>query len=68
MFQVPIHLWAPHATINFKGTTELWLQTYEAHHAIDSWPDLCYVVEQKFGRDLYQNYMKDLLSSGPSAL
>jgi hypothetical protein len=62
MFQVPIHLWAPYATINFKGTTELWLQTYEAHHAIDSWPDLCYAVEQKFGRDLYQNYMKDLLS------
>jgi hypothetical protein len=62
MFQVPIHLWAPYATINFKGTAELWLQTYEAHHAIDSWPDLCYAVEQKFGRDLYQNYMKDLLS------
>jgi hypothetical protein len=62
MFQVPIHLWAPYAAINFKGTAELWLQTYEAHHAIDSWPDLFYAVEQKFGRDLYQNYMKDMLS------
>jgi hypothetical protein len=38
------------------------LQTYEAQHSIESWPDLCYAVEQKFGRDLYQNYMKDLLS------
>jgi hypothetical protein len=36
MFQIPIHLWAPYATINFKGNAELWLQTYEAHHAIDS--------------------------------
>jgi hypothetical protein len=45
MFQVPIHLWAPYATINFKGTAELWLQTYEAHHAIDNWPDLCYAVK-----------------------
>jgi hypothetical protein len=62
MFQVPIHLSAPFATINIKGIAELWLQTYEAHHAIGSWPDLCYVVEKKFGRDLYQNYMKDLLS------
>jgi hypothetical protein len=62
MFKVPVHHWATYAAINFKGNAELWLQIYEAQHSIDSWPDLCYAVEQKIGRDLYQNYMKDLLS------
>lgn len=61
MCNVPTQFWVPLATINFHGTAELWLQTYEAQHTIDSWPELCVVVEQKFGRDLYQNYMRDLL-------
>ena len=44
------------------GNAELWLQTYEAHHSIDNWPELCVAVEKKFGQDLYHNYMRDLLS------
>lgn len=39
----------------------MWLQTYEAQHTIDSWAELCVVVEQKIGKDLYQNHMRDLL-------
>lgn len=62
MFNVPVHVWVSFATINFTENVELWLQTYEAQHAIDSWPELCVDVEQKFGRDLYHNYMRDLLS------
>lgn len=62
MFHFPVHVWVPFATINFKGNAELWLQTYEAKHSIDSWPELCVAVEQKFGRDLQHNYMKDLLT------
>jgi len=41
---------------------ELWLQTYEAQHDIDSWAELCVAVDTKFSRDMYQNYMKDLLN------
>lgn len=40
----------------------LWLQTYEAHHTVASWHELCVAVTQKFDRDLYQNYMRNLLN------
>jgi len=62
MYNVPVHLWVPFSTLNFKGNASLWLQTYEAQHTIESWPELCVAVEVKFGRDLYQNYMRELLS------
>lgn len=62
MFNVPVHVWVPFDTINFRGNAELWLQTYEAQHCIDSWPELCVAIEQKFSRNLYHNYMRDLLT------
>ena len=52
MYNVPAHLWAPFATINFKNVAALWLETYEAQHNIDSWPELCVAVDHKFGRDI----------------
>jgi hypothetical protein len=62
MYNLPVHLWVPFATLNFENNASLWLQTYEAQHTIESWPELCVAVDQKFGRDLYQNYMRDILS------
>ncbi|CAO2189278.1 unnamed protein product [Urochloa humidicola] len=62
VYRVPVSLWVSFATINFRGNAELWMQSYEAQYSIDSWPDLCIVVEEKFGRDLYQNNMRDLLA------
>ncbi|CAN6236915.1 unnamed protein product [Urochloa humidicola] len=62
MYGVPVHMWVSFATINFRGNAELWLQSYEAQHNIDNWPDLCVAIEQKFGQDLYQNHMRDLLN------
>lgn len=62
MFHVPVHHWAPFATLHFKGFASLWLQTYEAQHRVDSWVDLCIAVETKFGKDLYQNSMQELLN------
>lgn len=62
MCNVPVQFWVPLATINLQGTAELWLQTYEAQHSIESWPKLYLAVEKRFGRDLYQNYMRDLLA------
>lgn len=61
MYQVPMHLWSQFATIHFCGSAALWLQTYEAQHADITWVELCVAVESKFGRDLYQNSMTDLL-------
>jgi hypothetical protein len=63
MHHIPMHLWSQFATIHFKGSAELWLQTYEAQHsdAEISWAELCVAVESKFGRDLYHNAMNDLL-------
>ncbi|WVZ71633.1 hypothetical protein U9M48_020200 [Paspalum notatum var. saurae] len=61
MFRVPVHLWAPFATIHFYGPAALWLQTYEAQHTVDTWAALCIAVETKFGRDLYNTSMRELL-------
>ena len=36
MFNVPVHRWAPFATLHFKGIAQLWLQTYEAQHRVDN--------------------------------
>lgn len=62
MFNVPPNLWAPLATISFRGNAMLWLQTYEAQHTVDNWHELCIAVDKKFGRDLCHNYMRDLLN------
>ena len=62
MYSVPVHLWVPFATLNFSDNAALWLQTYETQYGVSSWPDLCVAVDQKYGRDLYQNYMRDLLA------
>ena len=63
MYHIPMHLWSQFATIHFKGSAELWLQTYEAQHSDSdiSCAELCIAVESKFGKDLYHNAMHDLL-------
>ena len=38
------------------------MQTYGAQHRVDSWVELCIPVETKFGKDLYQNSMQELLN------
>jgi hypothetical protein len=61
MYGVPTHVWASFGTLNFRGNDSRWLQAYEAQHIVDIWAELCVVVEQKFGRELYQNHMRDIL-------
>jgi hypothetical protein len=61
MFNVPEDYKVDYATLHFKGTTALWLQTYEAQHDIDSWVQLCIVVCQKFAKDLYYTDMSRTL-------
>ena len=62
MFHVPVQFWAQYATLHFQGNTALWLQTFEAQHTVDNWVELCIAIDTKFGKDLYHNYMKSLLS------
>jgi hypothetical protein len=61
MYGVPTHVWASFATHNFRGNASRWLQAYEARHTVDTWVELCVAVKQKFGRELYQNHMCDIL-------
>jgi hypothetical protein len=61
MYGVPTHVWASFATLNFRGNASRWLQAYEAEHTVDTWAELCVAVEQKFGRELYQNHICDIL-------
>jgi hypothetical protein len=62
MYNVLVHVWVPFAAINFRGNAELWLQAYEAQHTIGTWAELCVAIDQKFGRDLHHNYMRELLT------
>ncbi|KAM0861316.1 hypothetical protein ACQ4PT_045976 [Festuca glaucescens] len=50
MFHVPDEFKAPYATLHFIGNAALWLQTYEAQHDIESWPQLCVAVCNKLAR------------------
>lgn len=61
MFHVPDEFKAPYATLHFIGNAALWLQTYEAQHDIESWPQLCVAVCNKFGKDLYFTQMNETL-------
>uniref|UniRef100_A0A0A9D1W1 Reverse transcriptase domain-containing protein n=1 Tax=Arundo donax TaxID=35708 RepID=A0A0A9D1W1_ARUDO len=61
MYNVPSHSWASFATMHFTSTAALWLQTYEIMHRIDSWPELVVAVNNKFGKDKYQQYIDELL-------
>lgn len=63
MFRVPIQFWAQCATLHFHGNAALWLQTFEAQHAVEDWVELCVAIDAKFGKDLYHNYMKTLLNT-----
>lgn len=61
-YHVSVESWIPLATMNFDSNSSLWLQTYEAQHAIDTWADLCLATDKKFGRELYPTHMGDLLT------
>jgi hypothetical protein len=62
MCVVPPDLWAPLATLHFHSHAAYWLQTFEAQHTNYTWVELCAAVEAKFGREMYHNYMRDLLA------
>jgi hypothetical protein len=60
MYQVSYENWAKFATLHFVGNAALWLQTYEALHSVETWPELCIAVHSKFGKDKYQEHLEEL--------
>lgn len=62
MYHVPSCTWARFATMHFVGTAALWLQTFEAMHRVESWPELVIAVNDKFGKDHYQDHIDELLT------
>jgi hypothetical protein len=62
MCGVPQDMWAPFATMHFHSHAAYWLQTFEAQHAHYSWAELFVAVDAKFGKEMYHNYMRELLA------
>jgi hypothetical protein len=62
MYHVPMHMRVPFATMHFKGNASYWLQSYDAQHNLETWAELCVAIENRFGRDLHNTFMRELLS------
>jgi hypothetical protein len=62
MYHVAMHMRVPFATMHFKGNVSYWLQSYDAQHNLETWAELCVAIENRFGRDLHNNFMRELLS------
>ncbi len=60
MYQVSYENWAKFSTLHFVGNAALWLQTNEALHSVETWPELCIAVHSKFGKDKYQEHLEEL--------
>ena len=46
--------------LNFRGTAALWWQNVEAQGRIHNWPTMCSLVQEKFGKNKYANYRRQL--------
>ncbi|KAK3150026.1 hypothetical protein QOZ80_3AG0226640 [Eleusine coracana subsp. coracana] len=59
MCGIPIEQWVRMATYHFSGTTSLWVQ---AQTEFTSWQDLCARLVEHFGRDQYQEIIRQLFA------
>jgi len=48
------------AALNFTGVAASWLQTYELRGRVTSWTTLCKAVCDRFDRDQYQTFLRQL--------
>jgi hypothetical protein len=55
-------MWVPFATMHFKGNASYWLESYDAQHNIETRAEPCVAVENRFGKDLHNNFMRELLN------
>jgi hypothetical protein len=51
-------LWVRVATLHFTGNTARWLQVHEKKGTVWGWDSLCSMLFEKFGREHYQNLLR----------
>lgn len=58
VYGVQTDLWVRVATLHFTGNAARWLQVHEKQGTVWSWESLCEMVVEKFGREHYQNLLR----------
>jgi hypothetical protein len=51
-------LWVRVATLHFTGNAARWLQVHEKKGTVWEWDSLCAMLFEKFGREHYQNLLR----------
>jgi hypothetical protein len=49
-----------YASLNFKGTAARWLRNVQAKGEIEEWGEMCHLVHEKFGKNKYMHYRRQL--------
>lgn len=60
LYQVLPGLRTRYASLNFKGTAALWLRNVQAKGRVENWDELCNLVHEKFGKNKYTHYRRQL--------
>lgn len=48
------------AALNFRGTAALWWHNVQAKDHVEHWEDMCHRVHEKFGKNKYVHYRRQL--------
>lgn len=62
IYHVKDSLRTRYATLDFRGTTALWLRNVRAKKRLDDWGEMCRLVHEKFGKNKYMHYRHQLAS------
>ena len=49
-----------YASLNFRGVAALWLRNIQARRRLDDWGEMCCLVHEKFGKNKYNHYRRQL--------
>lgn len=60
MYAVEPAMWIKVATMHFTGLAARWLQSAERKLAHATWPDLCKMIRDRFGRDQHESLIRQL--------
>lgn len=60
IYQVSPGLRTHFAALNFRGTAALWWRNVQAKGRVDNWTAMCHLVHEKFGKNKYVHYRRQL--------
>jgi hypothetical protein len=60
LYHVSDALRTRYASLNFRGTAALWLRNVQARRKIDDWGEMCRMVHDKFGKNRYMHYRRQM--------